>query len=217
MERLWGMAAPLPHAIKDVCLSAWLVTVTLGAVPAYAQRVEVAPFAGYRFGGDFFELVTGRAVDADGSPAVGVVIDVPLSDGLHVEGLLTHQDARIVTTNFVGDRQPWSVVVDHWQGGAIQELRAGRARPFFSGLAGLTRFGVPSDHEWRFVAGGGGGVKLLPSRHVGIRVDARLFATFVDVDARAAVCGRSGRCLTAVSVDIVWQAEFTAGLVVKIP
>ena len=211
------MAPPLPHATKGVGLSAWLVIVTLGAVPAYAQRVEVAPFAGYRFGGDFFELATGRAVDVDGSPVIGVVIDVPLPGGLHVEGLFTHQDAQVVTTNVVGDRQQWNVVVDHWQGGAVQELRAGRARPFFSGLAGLTRFGVSSDQEWRFVAGGGGGVKLLAGRHVGIRLDARLFATFVDVDARAAVCRGGGACVTALSVDIVWQAEFAAGVVVKIP
>jgi hypothetical protein len=203
--------------MKDVRLSAWLVVVTLAAIPAYAQPVEITPFAGYRFGGDFFELATGRVVDTDGAPATGLLIDVSLPDGLHVEGLFTHQDARVVTTNFDGARQQWLVGVDHWQAGAVQEVRAGRIRPFLSGLAGLTRFGVVADHEWRFVAGAGGGVKLLPGRHVGIRLDARFFATFVDVDARAAVCGGGGPCVAAVSVDIVWQAEFAAGLLVKLP
>jgi hypothetical protein len=196
--------------------SAWLVVVALGVIPAHAQGVEVAPFVGYRFGGDFFELVTGRAVDTDGTSAIGFSIDVPLPDGLHVEGLFTHQNAHVVTTSLVGERLQWNVAVDHWLGGAVQELSAGSVRPFVSGVAGLTRFGVPSDAEWRFVAGGGGGVKWLPTRHVGIRLDGRLLATFVDVDARAVACGGAGRCLTALSVDIVWQAEFSAGVVVQI-
>jgi hypothetical protein len=199
------------------CFSAWLAVIALGVTPAHAQGIEAAPFVGYRFGGDFFELVTGRAVDTDGAPAIGLSFDVPLPDGFHLEGLFTHQNAHLVTTNLVGERLEWNVAVDHWLGGAIQELSAGRVRPFVSGLVGLTRFGVPADDEWRFVAGGGGGVKLLPTRHVGIRLDGRLFATFVDVDARAAACGGAGRCLTALDVDVVWQAEFTAGLVVKIP
>jgi hypothetical protein len=199
------------------CVSAWLTVVALCATPAHAQGIEVAPFVGYRFGGDFFELVTGRAVDVDGAPAIGLSFDVPLPDGLHIEGLFTHQNAHLVNTTFAGEPLQWNVAVDHWLGGAIQELSTARVRPFVSGLVGLTRFGVPSDDEWRFVAGGGGGVKLLPTRRLGIRLDGRLFATFVDVDAHAAVCGGAGRCLTALNVDVVWQAEFTAGLVVKIP
>jgi hypothetical protein len=199
------------------CGVAWLGVLTLSTGTASAQRVEVTPFAGYRFGGDFFELATGHPVDTDGAPAVGLLFDVPLPDGLHVEGLFTHQDAQVVTTNLFGDRQHWNVAVDHWQAGAVQEVRGDRVRPFLSGLLGLTRYGVASDHEIRFVAGGGGGVKLLPSRHLALRMDGRLYATFVDVDARGAVCGGHGRCVSALAVDVVWQAEFAVGLVVRIP
>jgi hypothetical protein len=199
------------------CSIAWLTAFTLGAVPANAQRVEVTPFASYRFGGDFFELATGHAVDTDGAPAVGLLLDVPLPDGLHVEGLFTHQNAEVVTTNLVGDRRRWNVAVDHWQAGATQELHGQQIRPFVSSLFGLTRYGVPSDNEVRFVVGGGGGVKLLPNRYVAVRLDGRLYATFVDVDTRAAVCGGLGPCVAAFDVDVVWQAEFAAGLVVRIP
>jgi hypothetical protein len=48
------------------------------AAPLRAQTVELMPFAGYRFGGDFFELVTGHEVDLDGAPALGLVLNVPL-------------------------------------------------------------------------------------------------------------------------------------------
>ena len=32
---------------------------------SHAQVIEVTPFIGYRFGGDFFELITGQSVDLD--------------------------------------------------------------------------------------------------------------------------------------------------------
>src|SRR5262245_15609386 len=42
---------------------------------AAAQTVEISPFGGYRFGGDFFERVTNQPVDLDGAPAVGGVLN----------------------------------------------------------------------------------------------------------------------------------------------
>ena len=95
-----------------------LVLTALGAASAHAQAVQVAPFVGYRFGGDFYELATGRAVDADGAPSAGVLVDVRLPDGLQLEGLFSHQNARFVTSDLFGAQREWDVVVDHWQGGA---------------------------------------------------------------------------------------------------
>jgi hypothetical protein len=53
--------------------------------------VEVAPFGGYRFGDDFFELITDRAVGLDGPVSFGAAVDVPLqgSHGFQIEGLFT--------------------------------------------------------------------------------------------------------------------------------
>jgi hypothetical protein len=177
---------------------------------AVAQPLEVMPFAGYRFGGDLFESAIGHPVDADGAPAVGAVVNIPLGGGQFVEGLFTHQRGRITTTNLFGDRSLWNVTVDHWQVGGLQELLHQRVRPFLTGLIGLSRYAVEDDSEMRFVAGGGGGVKLFPAANVGVRLDGRLFATFVDVEGRAVACG-AGPCLIALDVDVIWQAEFSAG------
>jgi hypothetical protein len=40
-----------------------------------------------------------------------------------------------------------------------------------------------------------------------------VFTTFVDVEGRAVAC-TPGICLGAFDVDVVWQGEFSAGLVV---
>ena len=183
---------------------------------AHGQGVEIAPFGGYRFGGDFYELVTGRPIDVDGAPAVGVVVDVPLWEGLQVEGLFTHQDATITTpAGPLGGPTRWAISVDHWQGGGLQEFGDGRqVRPFLTGMLGLTRYAAEADSEIRFTVGAGGGVKLFPTPHAGLRLDGRLFATFVDADVGAFACSSAG-CLTAVAVNVVWQAEFTAGVVLK--
>jgi hypothetical protein len=181
-----------------------------------AQSFEVTPFGGYRFGGDFFELITGQPVDLDGAPVFGVAVDAQTHDGFQIEGLFTHQWARVT----VPSRQlgmptvQFPIAIDHWLAGGLQEFDTGRSRPFLTGMLGLTRYASDLDSEIRFALSAGGGVKLLPSRHVGVRLDGRVFATFVDAHGTAIACG-TGTCLIALNVNVVWQAEFTAGAVIR--
>jgi hypothetical protein len=103
--------------------------------------------------------------------------------------------------------------VEHWHGGGTYELGWGAVRPFLAGSIGLTRFGSPADSEVRFSAAGGGGVKLMPSRHVGVRFDGRLYAVFVDGRLGTVVC--SGGCLVDLDLFVLWQAEFTTAFVIS--
>ncbi len=180
-----------------------------------AQAIEVAPFGGYRFGGDFFELVTAQPVDLDGAPSAGLVVDVPLSGrGSFFEGLFTHQEAHFtVPARLSGMPVRWAISVDHWQAGGLQEFREGPVRPFLTGTLGLTRYAAAGDNEIRFALSAGGGVKLFPSRRIGLRLDSRLFATIVDAQGQAVAC-TPGVCLVGFDADIIWQAEFSAGLLV---
>ena len=185
---------------------------------SHAQTVEVTPFVGYRFGGDFFERVTGQPVDLDGTRTFGAAVNVKLgNEGLFAEAFFTHQEARLTFPDDLFLPGPdWRITVDHWQGGGLQEFglwRTRRARPFLTGLLGITRYAAEGDNEIRFSLGAGGGVKLMPVSHVGIRLDGRLFTTFADLNGRALAC-TPGFCIFAFDADIVWQAEFSAGLVV---
>jgi hypothetical protein len=190
------------------------VLVLLLSRPASAQTVQIAPLGGYRFGGDLFELAMNRQVDLDGAPVLGGTINVALGDGLSFEGLISHQDARVAVSE--GASHPLTnvhIVVDQWLAGGRQELGTGRARPFLSGLLGLTRYGTEGDNEVRFAVSCAGGVIVDLDRRLGLRFDGRVFTTFVDANARAGACA-PGICLIAVDVSVVWQAEFSAGLVV---
>ncbi len=181
-----------------------------------AQAVEFTPVAGYRFGGDFFELVTASSIDRDGAPAMGAVVDVPLAKGLQFEGFFTHQSADVLAPTYVsGPQARWRIVVDHFQGGGLQEFGGGSVRPFLTGALGLSRYSTAGDNELRFSLGGGGGVKLFPWSSVGLRLDMRVFATFVDFSGSLVACG-PGFCAVDLHTATVWQAEFTAGMVVRL-
>lgn len=185
-----------------------------GTPAASAQTIEVTPFAGYRIGGDFYEVAVGQPVDADGAPSVGLLVDLrlhSLADGFTLAAMFTRQEPRVEVRPSVFD-PPLSVrvTVDHLQFGGTQEFSGGRARPFLTGLLGLTRYGLPGDSEVRFSLSGGGGVKLFATPHVGVRLDGRVFATFDAIDT-AGVCGGYG-CFLGVDASVFWQGEVTAGV-----
>jgi hypothetical protein len=198
----------------------WAVTfvavVLLGrATPLRAQGVEIAPLSGYRFGGDLFEIAAARPLDNDGAPALGVVVDIPLSEGLQVEASFSHQQLD-VPGPFQPSQPPatWRIAVDQWQVGGLQEYGGTKIRPFATGLVGLTRYAAEADNEVRLSVAAGGGVKIFPVSHLGVRLDGRVFATFLDAGGTAVAC--AGGCIAHLHVSVAWQAEFTAGLVVRL-
>src|SRR5262245_52605967 len=167
IESKLAMTARRSHVKGAILLIACLGR----ASTLHAQGIEVTPFGGYRFGGDFFEIITGQPVDTDGAPAVGAIVDIPLGEGLQVEGLFTHQDAHVsVETTPLAPPLRARISVDHFQGGALQEYADGRVRPFATGMLGLTRYAGEGDSEIRFTLGAGGGVKLFATERVGVRL-----------------------------------------------
>ena len=206
----------------EICrLSRIAVAMWLLGCPASsdAQTVELTPFYGYRVGGEFFEIISGQPVDLDGTTAVGGVLNVKFDNtGMFVEALYTHQQARFTTAGgaFVPSAD-WRITVDHYMGGGTQEFRLGhRVRPFVTGLLGLTRYAAEGDDEIRFTIGVGGGVKLMPTPRFGLRLDGRVFATFADFDSEAFACATPRGCVIALDANVVWQAEFSVGLVVAV-
>ena len=89
-----------------------------------AQTVEVIPLAGYRFGGDLFEVAAEAPVDLDGAPVVGGAVNVAMGDGLWFEALFTHQEARVQRPRRSLRTAGSPVVgsVDHWLAGGRQDL-----------------------------------------------------------------------------------------------
>jgi hypothetical protein len=205
--------------LRIIRVASLVVSLLASAATASAQNFEITPFYGYRFGGDFFELLTQQPLDLDGAPAAGVAVDVPMRNGVQFEALFTHQNAHVSVPAFPsGLPVRWQMIVDHWQAGGLREFdltfHPTKVRPFLNGTLGLTRYAANGDNEIRFAVGAGGGVKLFPAKHFGVRLGGQVFATFVDADAQVFAC-TPGICLVGFRADVLWQAEFTAGLIVR--
>jgi len=194
--------------------SALLVLAT--AATTEAQTVEISPFYGYRVGGSISQVTAGPVVDDDGGPSFGAIVDVvygPPADGLKFEALYSHEEARLKVRT--SDFDPPSYVhaqVDQIMVGGTQDLTSDRARPFLSGLLGITRYAVPGDMEVRFAIGAGAGLKANLTRNLGLRLDARGYMTIVNLGG-AGVCGGFG-CAIAFNISPTYQADLTAGLIV---
>jgi hypothetical protein len=187
----------------------------LAGTPLSAQGIEIAPFGGYRFGGDLFEIAADRTLDEDGAPALGLVFDFPLWSGFQIEAFVSRQESDVlVPLRPAGALVRRHIAVDQWHGGALQEFIDGPVRPFLTSTFGLTRYAADFDSEIRFAMSAGGGVKLFPSSHIGLRLDGRVLATFIDASGNAFAC-TPGACLVALHVNVAWQAEFSAGVVFK--
>ena len=180
--------------------------------PAWAQAVEIAPFAGYRFGGDFVEILTNSAQDVDGAPSLGITCDVPLHDGLSFEILYSRQSAHAFVA-MPGGAPPSRIAAtsEYWHAGGLQELTGGAVRTFLTGTLGLTRMTAGGNAEVRFSIGAGGGVKLRANDHVALRLDGRLVVTFMDADLGTVIC-TAGRCVSGLHLWTTWQTDFTAGV-----
>ena len=194
-------------------LAALTIVLLLRSSVVLGQTVEAAPVGGYRIGGDLFEFMTNSSVDTDGAPVVGGALNVALGDGLSFEVLVTCQEAHVTIPRRRSSAAPahGRVVVDQWLAGGRQ-VRGGASRPFPHGIVGIDPLWIEGDNEVRFTVAAGGGIKLPLQRRLGIRLDGRVFTTFVDADTRAVACAQ-GRCLIGLDVNVAWQAEFTAAMI----
>jgi hypothetical protein len=183
------------------------------SAPASAQTVEVSPFVGFRLGDEPYFTPEGESDVATG-PSFGGTVDVFFEPGRSVTLLFSHRDDLVTGVSPSGDvTDRVRVSFDHYLAGATDEYGTGRGRPFLQGLLGVTYLHGGGDGEARFTIAGGGGIKWRPTSHAGVRLDGRLYAIFVGGEGAHGGFCTPGVCLFGLDVTVLWQAEFTAGVV----
>ena len=189
------------------------------AVPASAaeqlgkERFELTPFFGYRIGGHFNSFNEAVKYPFDGATSYGGLVDINLNrDNYKVEFLWSHQETGL-DRSIQGQLSRNALQIDHFQAGVMQEVGYERARLAVSALVGGTRFASPGlGSEVRFSGSVGGVAKLFPTPHVGLRLDARAYGVVVQ-GVGGAFCG-NGTCAFAYAGNMMWQGDFTAGLII---
>lgn len=176
------------------------------------ERVELTPFAGYRTGGGFSVIEGGPGFDIENSLSYGGLIDFNLkSNNFKIELLYSRQDSHVEAETLLG-ADFGDLAVEYYQAGVLQEVGNPGARWYIGLLLGATRFAPKSfDSETYFSGSIGGGLKFFPAKRMGLRFDARGYATFVSGSA-GAFCS-NGRCVFAYEGSTFWQWDFTGGLI----
>jgi hypothetical protein len=172
--------------------------------------VEVAPFAGYQFGGAFDSATSGNPFDIGSGFVYGGTVNVLIYPTWRVELLYSRQEAELTRRGEEG----FDLKVERYLAG-IQEEKGDRVRFFGTFLIGLTRFapGLDGfDADEVFTVGLALGLKTTPSRRVGLRAEARGF--FLPVDSGGGVVCRNGACLFRFQSSGIWQGDVTAGVLV---
>jgi len=213
----------LPHHI----LVSWAIIAAVSlchTTPVAAQdklfRFEITPFAAYRIGGQFDENNGNGQLELNESGAQGIMLDVRVNPNGQWELLYAHQETEVDTQGiFVNDPQ-FDLDVEYFHLGGTYLFDGDNTRPFVVVTLGLSHFDpqlAGLDSESYFSASIGGGLQLNASKRFGVRLEGRLFTTFVDTDSNifCSSVGGAGTCLIQVDGSTITQWEARAGLVFR--
>jgi len=194
------------------------------STPSVAQdkqfKFEVTPFAAYRVGGSFDEENGDGRVDLNDSSAQGIMFNIKANPNGQYELLYARQSTDANTTGLLVNDSIIDLDVEYFQFGGTYLFDGETTRPFLALTAGMSRFDpgiVGSGSESFFSASLGGGVQLNATGRLGVRLEARVFTTFVDDDSNIFCASEegTGSCLILVDAKILTQWEARAGLVFR--
>ena len=185
-------------------------------VSSASAAVEIAPFAGHRYGGSFQDANTLTGFDFADATSFGLLLDFDSEPDKQIEVFLSRQQTQLSATGaFTGD-PIFDLNIDYYHIGGLYLLPAeGVMHPFVSGTIGLTRMApkrADLSTETRLSLSLGGGAKFFLSRNVGLRFDARAIYTAFNADT-AVFC--SGGCNIRVRSNGFVQAEAGAALLLR--
>jgi hypothetical protein len=184
-----------------------------GFQTAEGPTVQLAPFAGYHFGGSVQSEVLDREFSFGNGLDYGGTIDIALGDSWRLELLYLRQDTSLEGSGL--DGSAFDITVERYMIGIEEEKGEGSVKAFGVLLAGATRF-VPdfgdASSELYFSAGLSLGVKSFFTRNVGLRLEGRAFYTVVDSGGGVFCSG--GECFFRFSGSGIWQGDVSGGLII---
>jgi hypothetical protein len=200
--------------VSERCLLLAICLAVASPQSSHAATVEITPFYGYRFSGDFEDAETGDRFDFDDASCTGGMLDIALSEMTQFEFYYSHQDTELrfdsgllrgesvcdLDVDYYHVGGTYIVVDDRWQPFVVATVGATHLSPDFSGKGSLTRFSL----------GIGGGVRCILSEHLNVYLACRGLFTFVGGDTLI----RSDESGLTVQIDGdgLWQGELQAGL-----
>ncbi|MFC1764190.1 outer membrane beta-barrel protein [Planctomycetota bacterium] len=177
--------------------------------------VEITPFAGYGFGGDFEVITTGEKLSVEEGGVYGLTIDWGATPETQYELFFSHQATKLTSSG--GFATPAEALTDlditYAHIGGLLNFGEDKVKPFFGGGLGLTHFNLKNySNETKFSINLGGGVKLFLTKNIGLRFEGRGLATLVNNTTW--IHSGNGGATIGIAGDVIWQFMLNAGLII---
>jgi opacity protein-like surface antigen len=189
------------------------VLATLSAAPAFSQGFEVTALAGYTTPGGIEQGT--RTLDdlkLAGSFTWGASLGWSFSPRLGVEASWARVGSGVELSTAQASQELFDVTIDQLQGSLVYQFGGteSRIRPFVTAGAGASIFSSTDiDTETKLALNVGAGLKWLPSKRFGARLQAKYTPTYLN-DKGSDFCDPFGFCQ-----DWLHQFELMGGMVVR--
>ena len=178
------------------------------------ERWQLAPFAGYQTWGAI-DIPAGGQLRINDGWEYGAVVDVRTRGMALVELAFTRMESQLNFETMGTKSKVFGLDISYLHLGAQVELLPGIVRPFAGVTFGITLLNphvATDDVETRFSAAVSGGVKVLFTKTIGLRGQARLTTTFLSSDS-SVFCAVDGCGLSLGGTGLL-QGDFSLGFLV---
>ncbi len=193
----------LPFRLLLVAVALLLSSVLFPGEAGAEWGLEITPYAGYTFGGNFEDNTTGTNLDVKEGGSFGLVLGLPDTPETRYELFYGFQRTKVTGGGTFGGDTLFDLDIHYLHIGGTYMFPGDKVRPFLSGGLGATHFvphGNGLDQKTYFSLSLGGGVKIPISGHVGLRFEGRGFLTVLP-DNTEIFCVSSGGAACSVKVQ----------------
>jgi opacity protein-like surface antigen len=214
------LVGPVPLVAAVLLLFA---TYLVAPRPASGQTIEITPFAGYETSGSYpLENPIGiQALRADAATTYGFFFDYRIVQNVQAEFAWIHNKTRYsaATTNPDQFEPAFGTSINQFQIGGLLHLRDREfaLRPYIAGGLGFTHDSNEGGNPDRsaFSLSLGGGLKYEPTRHIGLRTDARWIPTYGS-SFGTTYCDFDGFCYPDTVRNFLQRLSLTAGVILRL-
>jgi hypothetical protein len=208
----------LTNYLRHLAVVGLLLRAAASAAQSPDHPLEITGFFGIQ-AGDTIQSAPGR-LEVDAAPSYGVMVDVRVRPDATIQILYDRQDTALDfrSSDPLFPREVTAdLAIEYYHLGGTVEFKKDRFRPYLALTVGATRFDPQVrdvGDEWRFSVSVGLGFKAYMTPRVGLRVDGRVWPTFIQTSGGLFCGGGGGGCLVSVEADFFTQVNATAGLFV---
>jgi len=183
-----------------------------------SRNFEITPFAGYTWGGQFNDAVTGADLNIRDAANYGLMLDFKQEEQNWIELYVSHQPTKLRPDRGALSGTPgFNLDIDYYHIGGTHGWEGERVMPYIAGTLGVTHMtpqGPGLDPVTKFSLSLGGGVKVYATERIGFRLEGRWFGTLFN-GSGSVFCASSGGAACAINVqgDLFSQFVANAGLI----